>query len=86
MMQGTFDSPWCQQTFLVSYLFDDSNNGTMELFKNELLEHIQDKFYEFNSPNNHNLVVSFKHHSGDGYIDSILELKSKNRYDYIQEC
>jgi hypothetical protein len=23
---------------------------------------------------------------GGGYIDSILELESKNHYDYIQEC
>ncbi len=32
------------------------------------------------------LVVFFKHHSRGGYIDNILELKSKSRYDYIQEC
>jgi len=32
------------KTFLVSYLLHDSSNGTMELFKGELLEHIQDKF------------------------------------------
>ncbi len=36
----------------------------------------------------HNLYydASFKHHLGGGYIDSILELKSKSQYDYIQEC
>jgi len=45
------------KTFLVSYLFHDSSNGTMEHFKGEQLEHIQDKFYELNSPNVHNLVL-----------------------------
>jgi len=32
------------------------------------------------------MVPSFNHHLGRGYIDNTLELKSKNRYDYIQEC
>jgi hypothetical protein len=32
------------------------------------------------------LVVAFKHHVSHGYIDSIFELKSKSRYDYIHEC
>jgi len=45
------------KTFLVSYLFHDSSNGTMELFKGEQLEHIQDKFYELNFPNVHNLIL-----------------------------
>ncbi len=44
------------KTFLMSYLFHDSSNGTMELFKGEQLEHIHDKFYELNFPNVHNLV------------------------------
>ncbi len=47
---------------------------------------IQDKFCELNFPNICNLVVSCKHHSRGGYINNILELKSKNRYDYIQKC
>ncbi len=34
----------------------------------------------------HNLVTSFKHHLGGGYIDNILELKSKSHYHFIQEC
>jgi len=50
------------------------------------LEQIQDKLCEFSSPNVCNVVVSFKHHSGGGYIDNILELESKSWYDYIQEC
>jgi hypothetical protein len=58
----------------------------VELLKGEQLEHIQDKFFEFSSHNIRNLVVFFKHHSRGDYIDIILELKSKSRYDYIQEC
>jgi hypothetical protein len=71
------------KTFLASYLLDDSSNGTMELFKGEQLEHIQDKLYELSSPNVHKLVASLKHHSRGGYIDSIFQLKSKSWYDYI---
>jgi hypothetical protein len=71
---------------LVSYLLDDYRDGTVELFKGEQVEQIQDKFCELSSPNIFNLVVFLKHHSKGGYIDSILELKSKSRYDYIQEC
>jgi hypothetical protein len=50
------------KTFFASYLFNDSSHGTMELLKGEQLEHIQDRFYELNSPSVHNLVVSFKCH------------------------
>jgi len=50
------------KTFLASYLFNDSSNGIMELFKGEQLEHIQDKFCELSSPNLCNLVASFKCH------------------------
>ncbi len=74
------------KTFLARHLLDDCNNGTMELFNGEQVEHIYDKFCELNSPNICNLVTSFKHCLGGGYNDSILEVKSKNRYDYIQEC
>jgi hypothetical protein len=41
---------------------------------------------ELNFPNICNLFVFFKHYSRGGYIDSILELKSKSYYDYIQKC
>jgi hypothetical protein len=50
------------KTFFASYLFNDSIHGTMELLKGEQLEHIQDRFYELNSPSVHNLVISFKRH------------------------
>jgi hypothetical protein len=75
-------SPSANKTFLASYLFDDSSNDTMEFIKGEQLEHIQDKFCELSSPNVHNLVASFKCHSRVGYIECILEFKSKSRYDY----
>jgi len=71
------------KTFLVSYLLDDSNDVTLELLKGEQLEHIHDKFYELNSPNVRNFITFFKCHSRGGHIDNILQLKSKNRYDYI---
>jgi hypothetical protein len=71
------------KTFLVTHLFDDNGDGPMELLKGEQLKHIQDKFFELNSPNVHNLIVFFKHHLGRGYIDNILELKSKSHYDYV---
>ncbi len=33
-----------------------------------------------------NLIALFKHCFSGGYVDNILELKSKTRYDYIKEC
>ncbi len=66
------------KTFLTNYLLDDSSDGTVEFLKSEQLEHIQDKFCEFNFPNVCNLVASSKHHSGGKCIDNILELKSKS--------
>ncbi len=73
------------KTFLVKHLLNDYNHGKVEFFKGEQLEQIQDKFYKLNSPNIRNVVVFFKHRPNGAYIDSILELKSKSRYDYIQE-
>ncbi len=73
------------KTFLARHLLDYSD-GKVELLKGEQLEQIQYKFCELNSPNVHNLIASFKHCPSGGYIDSILELKLKNSYDYIQEC
>jgi hypothetical protein len=43
-------------------------------------------FKKLSSPNVRNLVHSLNHHSWCGYIDNTLELKSNNRYDYIEEC
>jgi hypothetical protein len=71
------------KTFLATHLFNDNGNGPMELVKGEQLKHIQDKFFELTLPNVHNLVAFFKHHSGRGYIDNILDLKSKSHYDYV---
>jgi len=65
------------KTFLARHLLDNCSNGKVELFKGEQLEQIQDKFYELSSPNIRNLIASFKHCLGGGYIDNILELKSK---------
>jgi hypothetical protein len=63
----TFAIPFnVSKTFLARHLFDDCTDGTVELFKGEQLEHIQD-----NSPNVRNLVISFKHCLGGGYIDSL---------------
>jgi hypothetical protein len=67
------------KTFLANYLFDDSNDGKVELLKGEQLEHIWDKFCELSFPNVWNFIASFKRHSVGGYIDSILQLKSKCR-------
>jgi hypothetical protein len=58
------------KTFLVRHLLAECNDGKVELFKTEELEQIQNKFYELSSPNVRNLVASFKHHLGGGYINS----------------
>ncbi len=71
------------KTFLAKHLLDDSRDGTVEVFDNEQLEQIYDKFSKLSLPNICNLVASFKHCSRGGYIDNILKLKSKSQYDYI---
>jgi hypothetical protein len=71
------------KTFMVRHLLNDFSDSIVELLKGEQLEKIQDNFYELSYPNIRNLVASFKHHLGGGYIDNILELKFKSRYDYI---
>jgi hypothetical protein len=71
------------KTFLTMHLLNDSGNGIMELLNNKQLEQIQDKFSKLNLPNVRNLVATFKHRVRHGYIDSILELKSKSHCDYI---
>ncbi len=74
------------KTFWARNLLDDYSNGKVGLLKVEQLEQIHDKFCKFSSPNVCNLVASFKHRLGGGYIDIIVELKSKSQYDSIQEC
>jgi hypothetical protein len=58
----------------------------VELFKGEQLKHIQDKFYELNFPNVHNLVAFFKHCPSGGYIDNIFEVRSKSQYVNMSKC
>ncbi len=74
------------KSFLAKYLFNDSGDDNLKLFNGNELDQIQEKFLVSNLPNVQNLVVSFKHHLGGGYIDNILELKSNNYYNYIEEC
>jgi hypothetical protein len=74
------------KTFLTMHMFNNSVDGFMDLLKGKQLEQIQHKFLKLSSPNVRNLVAYFKHRLRCGYIDSILELKSKSRYDYIQKC
>jgi len=66
------------KTFLARHLLDDYSDGKVEFFKGEQMEQIQNNFYELSSPNICNLIASFKHHPSGGYIDNILELKSKS--------
>ncbi len=64
------------KSFFDNHLFNDSNNGTIELLHGEGLKHVQDKFTKLNFSNICNLVTFFKHHFEGGYIDHIFELKS----------
>jgi hypothetical protein len=64
------------KSFFYKHLFNDNNDGTVELLHGEELEHVQDKFIELSFSNIRNLVISFKHHLEGGYIDHIFELKS----------
>jgi hypothetical protein len=60
------------KTFLASYLLDDYSDGTMELLKGEQLEHIKVQLFERRVFNVRNLVASFKHHLGVGYMIASL--------------
>ncbi len=71
------------KSFLVKHLFNDSGDDSCKVFKVHQLEEIHDKFIVLSSLNVPNLVALFKHHLGGGYI---LELKSNNHYNFIQEC
>jgi hypothetical protein len=61
------------KSFLAKHLFNDSNDDSCEVLKGHQFKEIQNKFIILSLPNVCNLV-SFKHHSGGGYIDNILEL------------
>jgi hypothetical protein len=74
------------KSFLAKHLFNDSGDDSCKVFKGHQLEEFHDKFIVLSSQNVPNLVASFKHHSGGGYIMNILELKSNSHYDLIQEC
>jgi hypothetical protein len=77
--------PLCaSKTLLTRHVLDDSGDNTMEILDDEELKQIQDKFFELNSSNIHNLVTYFKHCSRGGYINNILKLKSNNFYDYTK--
>jgi hypothetical protein len=71
------------KSFLAKHLFNDNSDDSTEVLKGHQFKEIQNKFIVLSSLNVCNLVASFKHHSGGGYIDNILELKSKNHYDFI---
>jgi hypothetical protein len=67
-------------------MFNEKNDGIVKILKGNQLKQIHEKFIELNSSNVYNLVSMFKPHSGGSYTNNILQLKSKNRYNYIQEC
>jgi hypothetical protein len=67
-------------------MFNEKNDGIVKIFKGNQLKQIHEKFIELNSLNVYNLISMFKPCSGGGYINNILQLKSKSRYNYIQEC
>ncbi len=71
------------KSFLTKHLFNDNNDNNCEVFKGHQLEENQDKFIVLSLLNVCNLVASFKHRPGGGYIDHIVELKSKSCYDFI---
>jgi hypothetical protein len=80
--QKCFELRSVPQFFLLLFSLWDSH---LSLLKNLGAPHMT-KFCELHSANVYNLVASFKCHLRGGYIDSILELKSKICYDYIQKC
>jgi hypothetical protein len=73
------------ESFLAKQLFNDNNDNSCEVFKGHHFENIQDKFIILSLQNVRNLIASFKQHSGGGYIDNILELKSKNHHNFIRD-
>jgi hypothetical protein len=71
------------KSFLAKHLFNDSDDNNCKVFKGHQLKEIQDKFIILSSLHVHNLLALFKNYLGGGYIDNILELKSKSYYNFI---
>jgi hypothetical protein len=74
-----------EQMFLVKHMFNEKNDGIVNILKGNQLKQIHEKFIELNSSNVCNMVSMFKPHSDGSYINNILQLKSKSRDNYIQE-
>jgi hypothetical protein len=74
------------KSLLTKHLIINNGDGSFKLTKGDQFEQIHDTFINLSSLNVCNLVVSFKHQLGGVYINNILELKSMNCYNYIQEC
>jgi hypothetical protein len=69
------------KTFLLEHLLNE--DGSPQCDK---LRQVMDKFLTLSSPNVQNLISSFKHQLGNRRnISSILTLKAKNGYYYIQD-
>jgi hypothetical protein len=71
------------KSFLTKKLFKDNSDDNYKVLKGHLLKEIQNKFIMLSLLNMCNLVAFFKHCLGGGYIDNILELKSKSCYNFI---
>jgi len=69
--------------FGLKHMFNEKNDGIVKILKGNQLKQIHEKFIELNSLNVRNLISMFKPCSGGGYINNILQLKSKNHYNYI---
>jgi hypothetical protein len=74
------------KSFLAKHLFNVNGDNNCKVFKGHQLKEIQDKFILLSSSHVCNLVALFKNYWGGGYIDNIFKLKSKSRYNFIQEC
>ncbi len=74
------------KSFFAKHLFNDSDDNNYKVFKAHQLKEIQNKFIVLSSSHVRNLVALFKNYLSGGYINNILELKSKSHYNFIQEC
>ncbi len=71
------------KSFLAKHLFNDSDDNNYKVFKGHQLKEIQNEFIVLSSSHVRNLVILLKNYLGGGYIDNILELKSKSCYNFI---